>query len=539
MKSLRSKWINSSIIFILFSISFCFLPSIARTENAQKMYWVDFGLENFGHQVRRSDLDGSNIETLVSFGSDANVASIALDVDSDKIYWTDDNYMEINRASLDGLQIENVLSFEIDVNPIGIALDLNNGKMYWTEVNTGRIRRADIDGSNLEVLVANLDCPVSIALDVSSGKMYWTDTGDTDEVFRANMDGSGITVIVTNAGENTGGITLDPANGKVYWSVNGKIRRANLDGSSVEDLIDVMIPGEDVTEIPGIALDVNDGRIYWTEADRNRIRRAKLDGSSVEEVLTLGADANPRAIALDLGPQYHIPPTADAGEDQTIILGETVYFDGSGSSDSDGEIVSYEWEFEDGIIKTGENTSYVYCGAGEYGVTLTITDDDGATNTDTITVTVETPEQASQNVGDELYRIIEDNPDRPLADKIEDALAKVQAALDELTKNPPDNQAAVGNIEGAVGDLEAAVKDGLLDPVQGEQLMDQLARITRALATCVLLCEAVDCNEPEIDEAWQYLTKGDSLRDSGMLKDSINKYKDSLSKAESALQSCE
>ncbi|UCH70913.1 MAG: hypothetical protein JSV29_02760, partial [Candidatus Bathyarchaeota archaeon] len=41
------------------------------------------------------------------------------------------------------------------------------------------------------------------------------------------------------------------------------------------------------------------------------------------------------------------PPIADAGPDQTLLLGATVTFDGSGSHDPEGAIISYEWDFGD------------------------------------------------------------------------------------------------------------------------------------------------------------------------------------------------
>ena len=81
----------------------------------------------------------------------------------------------------------------------------------------------------------------------------------------------------------------------------------------------------------------------------------------------------------------------------------------------------------------------------------------------------------------ELQGIVDDNPGSPVADKVEDAAAKANTALGELEKTPSDDQAAVGNIEGAIGDLEAAVTDGLLDPGYGNQLIDQLADIIRQI----------------------------------------------------------
>ena len=87
------------------------------------------------------------------------------------------------------------------------------------------------------------------------------------------------------------------------------------------------------------------------------------------------------------------PPTANAGPDQTSVMGAVVSFDGSGSSDPDGNILSYEWDFDasngiqvDAIGATAGNS---YATAGSYTVTLTVTDNGEATATDTILVQVD------------------------------------------------------------------------------------------------------------------------------------------------------
>ena len=86
-----------------------------------------------------------------------------------------------------------------------------------------------------------------------------------------------------------------------------------------------------------------------------------------------------------------IAPVANAGTDQTVIVNEVVTFDGSGSTDSDGTIVSYAWDFGDTHTGSGVTTSHAYSAIGIYTVTLTVTDNDGLTGSDTAVITVKTP----------------------------------------------------------------------------------------------------------------------------------------------------
>lgn len=72
-------------------------------------------------------------------------------------------------------------------------------------------------------------------------------------------------------------------------------------------------------------------------------------------------------------------------------------FDASGSSDTDGVIASYAWNFADGSTGWGVNVSHAYLAAGTYTVTLVVTDNGGATSTQARSVTVVPPEM---HVGD-------------------------------------------------------------------------------------------------------------------------------------------
>jgi PKD repeat protein len=85
-------------------------------------------------------------------------------------------------------------------------------------------------------------------------------------------------------------------------------------------------------------------------------------------------------------------PVADASaSEQEGFVDTPVFLDGSLSTDSDGDIVSYEWTFGDGSSGTGVTTTHTYAEPKMYTVTLTVTDNEDATDVDIITVTITQP----------------------------------------------------------------------------------------------------------------------------------------------------
>lgn len=83
------------------------------------------------------------------------------------------------------------------------------------------------------------------------------------------------------------------------------------------------------------------------------------------------------------------PPVAIASADTYSGKAPlTVNFDSSGSTDPDGTIVGYAWNFMDGTFSTKPNPSHDFTVADRYPVTLTVTDDQGMQSSNAMTITV-------------------------------------------------------------------------------------------------------------------------------------------------------
>jgi hypothetical protein len=168
-------------------------------------------------------------------------------------------------------------------------------RLFFLSVSSGQVFSANPDGSDLKVIVSEgRRLPDGIVVDLAAGHLYWTNMGNPSandgSIERSNLDGSNVTHIVPSGATFTPKqLQLDEKNRKLYWCDREgmRIMRANLDGSNLETLVDTSEgdarPGKDLKKwCVGIVLDVEAGKVYWTQkghdkAGEGRIFRANFE----------------------------------------------------------------------------------------------------------------------------------------------------------------------------------------------------------------------------------------------------------------------
>ncbi len=136
----------------------------------------------------------------------------------------------------------------------------------------------------------------------------------------------------------------------------------------------------------------NDGTYDWMSTDTGyAVNNYALPGTYTAKLRVTDNNVSTATdtCIVTILPAINIPPTVNAGPDQTVYDNAILYLNGTGT-DLDGTIVSWQWDINgDGIYDlTGQNVQVANPSVGVYAVKLKVTDDDGASSVDVCNVTV-------------------------------------------------------------------------------------------------------------------------------------------------------
>jgi hypothetical protein len=230
---------------------------------AGHIYWTNMGIpsKNDG-SIERVDLHGGNRTTIIAEGATFTPKQLHLDKNNRKLYWSDREGMRVMRSNLDGSQIETiVIAGQGDEDRrnqmnwcVGVTVDPEKGHVYWTQkggdnAEQGRIFRTNIEmpkGQNaanrkdITVVFEGLPEPIDLELDLENRVLYWTDRGDPprgNTVNRTPIDGKPEQEIVLNHLMEGIGIALDvPGDRMFITDLGGTIYCTALNGSNTRQL---------------------------------------------------------------------------------------------------------------------------------------------------------------------------------------------------------------------------------------------------------------------------------------------------------------
>ncbi len=353
--------------------------------------------QNVGQRVFDIDLDGTtvlpNLDLVAEAGHDVGfmrsfdiVSDGSVDIDLSRV--TENpliNGIEIRRTDLGSPPPagQTLVSRSFDGSDVGADANVNAGGLSWNS-----LRGAFMLNGNLYTA--------------------WSDGSFTRRAFNGTAYGAPTPVDTADenvpladwAGDIQQSTGMFYDSGRIYFTRAGSDQLYYRYFTAESDVVGAKrlvasgsVAGVDFSQVRGMFTDGSS--LFWATADgtlhRSDWADAPISGAPVPGTATAvsgpGIDGHAwsgRAMFLYQGSEAGTPPNSPPTAAFTVSCnGLSCAFDASGSSDSDGSVASYSWDFGDGDSGIGMQTAHPYSSAGPRTVTLTVTDNQGATGTTT------------------------------------------------------------------------------------------------------------------------------------------------------------
>ncbi|KAG1652486.1 Low-density lipoprotein receptor-related protein 6 [Nymphon striatum] len=297
------------------------------------MYWSDWRKKA---RIERSYMDGTNREILINRDL-VWPNGLAVDFDEQKLYWGDAYTDKIEMANVDGTDRKVLISNNL---PHIFGFSLLGDYVYWTDWQARTIERVHKKRpGDREFIIDHLPdlmglkavnvnpirgtnpcakanggcshlcltrpgneyvcaCPMNLELATDQSSCIVPEAfllfSRTKDIRRISLESNHLNkpIPISDMGE-VSAIDFDFKDNRIYWSDDRKIRRAYVNGSNVENIVEFGVEFPD-----SLAVDWISHNIYWIDASFNRIEVASLDGKSRKVVVWHNLQ-QPKSIAVD------------------------------------------------------------------------------------------------------------------------------------------------------------------------------------------------------------------------------------------------
>lgn len=251
---------------ITFVLLFTYLSF--TTLKSQTVNQIIVGANNNG-AVFSANLDGSN-PTIVDAGQSyySYYGSVA-DNTHQKIFmaWFYGIY-SMNFDGSDWQQLVNLGSgygSAIDIDPV-------NEKIYYF---SGGVIKMDYDGTNQETVINLSSSASDMQLDLENNQVYYTVRwGSNKGLKRVDLDGNN-PITLTN--ENISNFKINFDTNKIFYSIGAEGRVMDLDGSNSSTILNNQVGEFDFDHV--------NNKVYYTDMSNKMIKRANYDGTNIENLI--------------------------------------------------------------------------------------------------------------------------------------------------------------------------------------------------------------------------------------------------------------
>lgn len=247
----------------------------------------------------RASSDGTSLETVYAYQggpSDLYVQAIDIHPTDRKLYW----YAQpvggnavVMRSDLDGTNVEPVITGGLGTAIYGIAVDWVNGRLYMHQHkganSNSSVYTANLDGTGLTKLPFTAYYATDMEFDFAAGKLYFHDNVFYQGIRRSNLDGTNVENLVFGDARGVG-LALDLVDEKLYYTdaATRQIFRSDLDGSDQELL----------ATLDHIPLDIEllGEQMFWTS--RYAVYRANRDATGLQQLVALNGIGSSNSLAI-------------------------------------------------------------------------------------------------------------------------------------------------------------------------------------------------------------------------------------------------